>query len=128
MDKRTNIAAATPFIPLAQHRHIASALAGEEGAWFFSKLAELASTITGMPKLYQTDKQGDDALALLHYFAPNGDWWITESNGPDDCFGLADLGERELGYIDVAELCRHPLVELDLHWTPRTIGALRNAK
>lgn len=117
----------------AQRRAIADALVGPERSFFRAKLAELQLLAENMPRTYQTDGQGDAALARLHYFTAGCDWYITELDASADdgqghrqAFGLAVLnGEYpELGYISIPELlaCR---AELDLHWTPTTVGALK---
>ncbi len=66
--------------------------------------------------------------AVLHYFGRGGDWYIIERDSTDEqhqAFGIACLtGEYpEKGYISIAELLENS-VELDLHWTPKTIGEL----
>ena len=95
-----------------------------------------------LPKLYETDGQGNDAIARGHWFAPNADWFATEyDEATGDCFGLVHFFgfEPELGYFNVNEFeqmnkrpwhlvngeMRFWLVERDLHWEPRTIGECR---
>jgi len=117
----------------AQRRVIADALAGPERHWFRAKLAELDRVATAMPRTYQTDGQGDAAAAQLHYFTASADWYIVEldvsaaeDGGHHQAFGLACLnGEYpELGYISIPELLACG-AELDLHWSPTPIGALK---
>lgn len=116
-----------------QRRALADALAGPERSWFRAKLAELDRIATAMPRTYQTDGQGDAATAQLHYFTASADWYIVEldasageDGGHHQAFGLACLnGEYpELGYISIPELLRCG-AELDLHWTPMPVGALK---
>ena len=115
------------FIPALQQLVLADQINGEEGQWFKEKLAELKQTIASMPVTYEQDGKGDDAIAHLHYFAGSANWYITEKDMSGDgtlqAYGFAEVfaGEGELGYISIAELVRNRRVELDLHWTPRTL-------
>ena len=83
-----------------------------------------------MAKIYEQDGKGDDAIVYLHYFHASGaDWYITERDISDEqhqAFGLADLGMGfpELGYISIEEL-KSVGAELDIHWTPKTLGAVK---
>ena len=78
-----------------------------------------------MHKVYEQGGKGDAAIVHLHYFTSSGDWYITErdtSVAQHQAFGSADLGYGpELGYISIAELIANG-AELDIHWTPRTLG------
>ena len=101
---------------------------GEEGEFFREKIAEYAERFLTMPKVYEQDGKGDEAVAYLHYFTGGMDWYITERDTieiQDQAFGLADLGcGAELGYISIVELIQNG-VELDLHWEPKTLGAIK---
>ncbi|MBL0011067.1 MAG: DUF2958 domain-containing protein [Nitrosomonas sp.] len=83
-----------------------------------------------MPKTYGQDGMGDKAIAYLHYFSGGSDWYITEKDMEDEqlqAFGLANLGQGgELGYISIQELIDAG-VEIDLYWTPKTIGQIKGA-
>lgn len=113
------------FIGRRQLKAIQHQTQGAEGAWFRAKLAELAQTFATMHKVYEQDGAGDAAIVHLHYFTSSGDWYITErdtSVAQHQAFGSADLDcGPELGYISIAELIANG-AELDLHWTPRTLG------
>ena len=125
------------FIGPSQRHAVLTAMRGEERQWFVDKLSELAGIVETMPKTYETDGQGDAAMAHLHYFV-GGQFnaWITEKDTghPDDeipgvqaqAFGLADpFGDGgELGYISIAEILANG-GELDFHWTPKTLGEIR---
>lgn len=127
------------FIGHSQMRVILDCCKGEEGEYFKAKLVEMAGIVKAMPHSYQTDGQGDSAVVHLHYFKGGADWFITEKDKGCDtdevkgeqhqAFGLADLfGDGgELGYISIAELIANG-VELDLHWTPKTLGQVRGAR
>ena len=120
------------WMPAAEYRAIQSNFMGEEGNFFKEKMAELAETIRTMPKTYEQDGMGNEAIAYLHYFSGSGDWWITERDQEEaqrQAFGLADLyGDGgELGYISIVELIQAG-VEIDLYWTPTTLGAIREKR
>lgn len=117
------------FIPMVQRKIILDGFKGEESDFFADKVLELKGVIDDMPQSYETDGQGDKAIAHLHYFSSSADWFITEKDqqgGVNQAFGLADLGYGgEVGYISIAELTNISRVELDLHWTPKTLGSIR---
>jgi hypothetical protein len=123
-----------PFIGAPQMHAMICGLRGEERQHFADKFAEMAARIDTMPKTYEQDGAGDDAVAVLHYFAGGqADWWITEKDirtpaepGQYQAFGLADLFQDggELGYISIVELLNNG-AELDLHFTPKTLGELK---
>lgn len=121
------------FMCASQLLAIDAGLRGEERAHFEKKIAEITNTINTMPKTYEQDGKGDQAVAYLHYFKGGCDWYITEKDMGDgsgdtsqyQAFGLADLGwGSELGYISIVELIRNG-VELDLYYTPQTIAEIR---
>lgn len=94
----------------------------------YQKLEEQAEIIEKMPETYQTDGQGDEAIASLHYFRGGMDWYIIERDMMPEqlqAFGLANLGHGgELGYINIEEITKYG-AELDLHWTPKTIEQIK---
>ena len=116
------------LIPKRQARTIADLMAGEEGEWFETRLIELAAIIDGMPKVYEQDGKGDQAMVYLHYFTGGCDWWITEKDSEAEqhqAYGYADIGYgAEQGYISLVELMAHPSMEIDLHFTPCTVAEL----
>ncbi len=115
------------FIGHDQMRVLAMNCRSEEGEWFKDRLAELASLVETMPKTYETDGQGDKAVAQLHYFTSGWDFYITEKDvnpGQHQAFGLVAGCEVELGSISIAELLSCG-AELDLYWEPKPIGAIR---
>jgi len=126
------------FIGKSQLAAIGSACRGEEGQYFRDMMAKLQIHIATMPKSYETDGQGDEAIAKLHYFNGGSDWYITEKDAgsPDDedqgvqeqAFGFAclngDTENAELGYISIEELIKHG-VELDLYYTPKIIRDIK---
>jgi hypothetical protein len=113
------------FIGMDQLEILRASLRGEETAFFIDKIRELRDLIESMPKTYEQEGKGDQAIIHLHYFIGNCNWWITER----DCelmqyqaFGLADLGYgAEWGYISIEELIENG-VELDFYYEPRTVA------
>jgi len=82
-----------------------------------------------LPKLYEQDEKGGDAIVYVKFFAPDSNpwtWYATEFDGKDTFFGLVHGFEKELGYFSLAELqkARGPLglaIERDLYWQPTTL-------
>jgi hypothetical protein len=115
------------FIGAAQKMALAEVIDGEESQFFVGKLNELANIVATMPKTYETDGQGDEAIAHLHYFTAGFDWYITERDMEEEqlqAFGLACMFEKELGYISIVELLRNG-AELDLYFVPKAIKSFR---
>lgn len=99
---------------------------GEEGAHFIEKMQEMQAVVDAMPRTYETDGQGMEAIAHLHYFLGGCDWYITEMDieaEPEQCFGLADMGCPELGYISIPELLSAG-AELDLYWKAKPLSEI----
>lgn len=131
----------THFIHPEQMSAIMYALNGEEADYFKDKLVELTAIVEKMPKSYETDGQGDGAIAYLHYFYGGYDWYITEKDlgcsedKPSDrgkqfqAFGLANMDYPELGYICIEEMITGKnVIELDLHFTPQTLKKIKSEK
>jgi len=119
------------FINSQQLEVMIEGMRGEEGQFFRDKMVEMAKTIESMPKTYDTDGQGDSAVAVLHYFRGGSDWYITEKDKEpvqEQAFGYTilngDTQNAETGYISIVELI-HNGVEIDLHWNPKTLGAMK---
>ena len=113
------------FIGTAQLQAIGQVCCSEGKQFMFEKLAEMARIVTTMPTTYDTDGQGQQAIAQLHYFTGGCDWYITERDQETEqlqAFGLANLGYGgELGYISIVEILECG-AELDLHWTPKPLS------
>jgi N12 class adenine-specific DNA methylase len=120
------------FVSAAQNAATLSGLSGPDAPAFQQIQRELLEILQTMPRTYQTDGQGDSAIAYLHYFTGNADWYITELDSDPDgqgqvqAFGLADLGMGfpELGYINIKELVQAG-AELDYHFAPRSLRELQ---
>ena len=119
------------FIPPTQLSTMGTLCRGEEGDHFRSKFIEYAERVASMPKTYEQDGMGDDAVAHLHYFTGGCDWYITEKDMEAEqhqAFGLANLGYGgELGYISLVELLACRGVELDLYFKPKTLREINAA-
>jgi hypothetical protein len=111
------------FISHAQLAAISAGMHGEERQHFFNKLVEMERLIRTMPMTYEQDGAGEDAISYLHYFLNGFDWYITERDMEREqlqAFGLACMGEEEMGYINIVELIRNG-AELDLYFEPRSL-------
>jgi hypothetical protein len=113
---------------------IVEACRGEEGRFFSQKLLAVSDLINTMPKTYEQDGLGDEAIVSLHYFYGGSDWYITEKDmdgGVQQAFGYAVLNGddqyAELGYISIIELTRNG-VELDLYFTPCTLAEIKTKR
>ena len=94
---------------------------------------EIGDTI---PALYANEhvEDYDSVLAHAKLFSPYNGWrWYVTEWDPETglCFGLVAGFETEIGYFDLTELAEAtvfggvPAVERDLHWQPKTLGAIR---
>lgn len=97
-----------------------------KGAWrdYSSIVEELGQTLGKMPKLYEQDGKGYDAVVYAHYFTGATDFFVTERDG-DDMFGFAilngDYEMSELGYLSLRELKGISSLNLDFHWEAVTL-------
>lgn len=118
------------FTSAGQFQTLREGLRGDESQYFQDKIMEYGERIATMPKSYEQDGKGNQAVAYLHYFTPSADFYITEKDmeaGQHQAFGLANLGSgAELGYISLVEILEAG-AELDLHFTPRTLEQIKKA-
>jgi hypothetical protein len=84
-----------------------------------------------LPKLYENEEKGLQALALVKFFTPDSSWtwYASEFDGKDIFFGLAVGFCPELGFFRLSELqkVRGKLglpVERDLWFEPTTLEVL----
>ena len=88
-----------------------------------------AANRSALPVLYSQESKDLDAIVHVKFFLPGhpGTWYVTEFDGQDTFFGLADLGmgTPELGYFSLAEIesirGRYGPMERDLHWKPQPL-------
>lgn len=119
------------FLSKPQSGALNRGLRGEEKEAFQEIIKRLTATINTMPKTYEQDGLGDKAVAHLHYFRGDQDFYITEKDAEDEqlqAFGLADLGYgAELGYISIIELTEND-VELDFYFSPKTLKEIKSTQ
>jgi hypothetical protein len=115
------------FLSKTQLETLANNCRGEEKEFFKEKIAEIFELVSKMPKTYEQDGLGKEAIAYLHYFRGNMDWYIIEKDmGKEQfqAFGYANIGYGyEAGYISIEELKKNN-VELDLYFEPKKIKDL----
>lgn len=79
-----------------------------------------------LPPLYSQDGKGEDAIAVVKFFDPQGawTWYASEFDGTDTFFGLVVGSHRELGYFSLAELesIGGIGIERDLWFRPRALS------
>lgn len=99
----------------------------------FDLISDMYKAVTTMPKTYEQDGKGDEAIVYLHYFNGGSDWYITENDKempPKQAFGYVvlngDTQNAELGYISITELVQNG-VELDLHFEPKTLKEIKGS-
>lgn len=116
------------FISTQQAKCIKSLLNSEEQDFFIEVVDRIYSTMQVMPKMLEQDGKGDDAIAYLHYFTANTDFYITEKDikdGIKQAFGLVSLSDcPEIGYISIEEVIKAG-AEIDLHFEPKTLGEIK---
>lgn len=120
-----------PFLSRSQLATMLEGCRGEEQEFFMTMFVSLSERIAGMPKTYEPDGLGLQAIVHLHYFLGGSDWYITEKDiegGVQQAFGYAVLnGDEEcaeLGYISIEEITRYG-AELNLHFKPCTLAAIK---
>ena len=112
------------FISKQQLSSLEHILKSEEKQYAKEKIDYFFDLIQKMPKTYETDGQGDKAIAYLHYFKSGIDFFVTEKDMEDEqlqAFGLVNMnGELELGYISIQEILELNF-ELDLNFVPKKL-------
>lgn len=121
------------FIPPVQLETTLELTKGEEGQFFKDTLANIEKIVDSMPKTYETDGQGYDAIAHLHYFLGSADIFLTEKDMEDQqlqAFGWicldGDPNGGELGYVNLEEIFSVAIqgvhrFELDYHFEPKPL-------
>ena len=121
------IFAISPFIGRAQMQALWDGCRhSEEKAFFRDLVMQWGQRIAAMPKTYEQDGKGGQAVAYLHYFLNGWDWYITEKDhngGGLQAFGLAAGSAREMGCISLPEITKEG-AELDLYWVPKALGEI----
>ena len=86
-----------------------------------------------IPKLYEQDGKGKDAVVHVKFFCPWNQWtWYATEYDPEEriFFGLVCGHEKEMGYFSLDELAavRGPVglkIERDRHFGPCSMGEVR---
>lgn len=92
-----------------------------------------ATVAATLPPLYSQEDQGEEAIALVKFFAPWTNWtWYASEYDPTErlFFGVVVGHEREYGYfsLDELEAISGPgglRIERDLYWTPKPLAECR---
>jgi len=118
-----------PRDQLAAIEEICRSAEPAEAQDYAARLVDCCERYANAPAIYETDGKPDtEKMVVLHYFCPSGDWYILEvDHRSDECFGLACLFADELGYISLGELRTTATVELDLHWSPKSLAEVKSA-
>ncbi len=117
----------SPYLSGQQIAAVKQFMKGEEGEYFVDIVEQIKRNIAAAPKTYEQDGKGDEAVVHFHYFRGGFDWYITEldiEDGVSQAFGLVKMHEVELGYISITELVDAG-VEMDFHWTKKTLREVR---
>ncbi|MDI1299785.1 hypothetical protein [Methylotenera sp.] len=118
------------FINPNQRTAMLSNCYGEEGEHFVNTFKSLGTLIDEMPVTHGQEGKGKKAIAYLHYFVSNCDWYVTEKDiegGVLQAFGYCvvsnSLESGRFRYINITELL---LVgaELDLYFTPKALDEI----
>ncbi len=112
------------FISKQQINSLEYLLKSEEKQYFKDKIDEIYTIVDTMPKTYETDGQGNEAIAYLHYYKSGIDFFVTEKDMEEEqlqAFGLVNMNnELELGYISIQEILELNF-ELDLNFVPKKL-------
>ena len=117
------------FLSIEQLATLEMNMQGEEKSYFEKLVEELENTFKTMPKNYEQEGKGEDAVVFLHYFLGDFDWYITERDTEPEqlqAFGLACMYYDEIGFISIVEIIQNG-GELDFNWTPKTLAEVRNS-
>jgi Protein of unknown function (DUF2958) len=83
--------------------------------------------IRKIPKLYDQEEKGMNAIAYVKFFDLLSDWtwFVTEYDGEETFFGLVIGHKAELGYFSLSELQSLGWrIERDLDFTPTPLSWL----
>jgi len=100
-------------------------------------LENVKEALYDIPKLYEQDGKGLNAIVYLHYFVGGTDWYVTEYSKDDNTFfGYvilnSDTQSSSLGYIDISYITDNDYglnsPELDLYWSYKTLNEIFEEK
>ena len=90
-----------------------------------------------VPKIYQQDGKGKNAVVYFHYFIGGSDWYITElDKKTNEAFGYAilngDTEMSEFGYININEFTENNkafiFLNIDQFFKPKTLNQIFQSK
>ena len=116
------------FMPKSQALCFINGLNGAEGSYFQDVAKRISEVIAKAPAIYETDGKGEEVKPVIHYFYGNTDIYVTEiDKNSREHFGYTSIGYGlEAGYIDLDYIFKSiPLINLDFHFTPKTIAEYR---
>jgi hypothetical protein len=114
------------FMPTHQQLTVSESIGS-----FQDEIKRLLEAVNELPVAYGTEGISEnDKIAMLHYFSGGSDWYIVEKDTTDQqnqAFGLAILSGNypELGYISIQEMIGNDKIELDFHFEPKKLGAIK---
>lgn len=118
----------TRYMPPAELAALDCALRNGEASVVGPLLSDLAKTIKDMRHSFPHATQGDAASVHLHYFKSDSHWYVTELDSDDAAFGFVVFNgtfqNAAPQHINITELVFRG-AELDLRWTKRTLGELK---
>jgi hypothetical protein len=87
------------------------------------KLQEIipADVLKRIPPLYSQSEVSDPLVhAEIRVVGLSWTWYVVECDGENQCFGLVDGWEAELGYFNLSELSEAPgaLISFGMYRTP----------
>ncbi len=122
------------YVPVEQYAVLQGLIKrSSEWAFYAERMQAIAQIIDQLPPVYATQNNSDaEKIVGLHYFGGAVDSYLIEKDieweegDYDRSYGYQDVGYGgEQGYISVKEICKHPLMQLDLHFEPMTLKALK---
>jgi len=128
LDYLREVGKLTRFLAPFQIQCLHEIVAGEERQFAYDTVANINKTVNNMPITFETDGQGDAAIAHLHYFNGSMDCYITEKDMEKEqqqAFGLvSNQFGLELGYINIEDL-KSSKFEMDFHFEPVPLSKIR---
>ncbi len=92
---------------------------------------QILDALKSVPKIRDTAEENDPTCWVkLFYPDFNWTWYVIESDGQDECFGLVEGFDVELGSFSLEELFRTKgkfgcPIEMDLYFKPERVSVIR---
>lgn len=122
------------YVPVQQYSVLQGLIKrSSEWAFYAERVQAIQQIIDHLPPVYATQNKSDaEKIVGLHYFGGAVDSYLIEKDVEweegdyDRSYGYQDIGYGgEQGYISVKEICKNNLMQLDLHFEPMTLAALK---